>query len=155
MICCQHEGNLYIPFLKNVSSFDEMRKIEPVLVRHLLHFWIFCPSKNFIRIKTSDNQRMLCPGNMVGATEFSSLLLQFFDKSLKQRVVWRYRGAVWCPFYWTLPASSFGPLSLNYPVADNTSPNRAFRSVLKARNVLVLEYPTIYATFSYSESNLV
>ena len=69
-----------------------MRKIEPVLVWHLLHF--FCPSKNFLRIKTSDNQRVLCPGNMVGATEFLSLLLQFFDESLKQRVVWRYRGAV-------------------------------------------------------------
>ena len=23
MISCQREGNLYIPFLKNVSSFDE------------------------------------------------------------------------------------------------------------------------------------
>ena len=55
----------------------------------------------------------------------------------------------WCvivsyPSYWTLPASFFGPLSLNYPVADNTSPNWAFRSVLKAHNVLVLECPTIH-----------
>ena len=60
---------------------------------------------------------------MVGATEFPSLLLQFFDESLKQRVVWHYRGAVSCPSYSTLPASFFGPLSLNYPVADNISPN--------------------------------
>ena len=104
----------------------------------------FFASKNFVRIKTSDNQRVLCPGNMVGATEVPSLLLQFFDKSLKQHVVWRYRGAVWCPSYSTLPASFFGPLSLNYPVADNTSPNWAFRSVLKAHNVLVLECPTIH-----------
>ena len=132
-----------------------MRKIEPVLVRHLLHFWIFCPSKNFVRIKTSDNQRVLCPGNMVGATEFPSLLLQFFDESLKQRVVWRYRGAVSCPSYSTLPASFFRPLSLNYPVVDNTSSNWALRSILKVHNVLVLECPTIYTTFSYSESNLV
>ena len=94
-------------------------------------------------------------GNMAGATEFPSLLLQFFDESLKQRVVWRYRGAVSCPSYSTLPASFFRPLSLNYPVVDNTSSNRAFRSILKARNVLVLECPAIYATFSYSESNLV
>ena len=42
---------------------------------------------------------------MVGATEFPSLFLQFFDESLKQRVVWRYRGAVSCPSYSTLPAS--------------------------------------------------
>ena len=98
MISCQRETICISHFWKMFHLL--MRKIEPVLVWHLLHFWIFCPSKNFIKIKTSDNQRVLCPGNMVSATEFPSLLLQFFDESQKQRVVWRYRGAVWCPSYW-------------------------------------------------------
>ena len=87
------------------KMFHLLRKIEPVLVWHLLHFWIFCPSKNFVRIKTSDNRR-----NMTGVTEFLSLLLQFFDESLKQRVAWRYRDAVSCPSYSTLPASFFRPV---------------------------------------------
>ena len=92
---------------------------------------------------------------MVGATEFPSLLLQFFDESLKQRVIWRYRGAVSCPSYSTLPASFFRPLSLNYPVSDNTSPNWAFRSVLKVHNVLVLECPRMsYTQHSFIQSQI-
>ena len=107
MICCQREANLYIPFLKNVSSFDAKNWTSARLTSSsFLNF--LQKSKNFVRIKTSDNRRVLCPGNMAGATEFLSLLLQFFDESLKQCAVWRYRGAVSCSSYSTLPASFFG-----------------------------------------------
>ena len=111
----------------------------------IFHFWCkkvnqclfdififgFFVSKNFVRTKTSDNRRVLSPGNMVDATEFPSLVLQLFDESPKQHVAWHFHDAVWWPFYRTSPASFLGLLSFSHSVADST-PNWAFLSVLTA-----------------------
>ena len=97
MTSCQHAGNLYIPFLKNASFFDAKKLTSACLISS--SFLNFLPLKKFClskkqRTKTSDNQRVLSLGNMVDATEFSSLVLQFFDKCPKQHVVWHYHDAV-------------------------------------------------------------
>ena len=92
MTSCQRAGNLYIPFLKNVSSFDAKKLTNACLISS--SFLNFFPLKNFVRTKTSDNRRVLSPGNMVDATKFPSLVLQFFDESTKQHVAWHYHDAV-------------------------------------------------------------